>query len=167
MKNTRQLFSLITLVIIGTLVACTSSAELTRKPDCSYAATAQAGCVFCDIVAGCKPAHVIYETPEIIVIKKPHPVEGVNCLIIPKKHIRDLNAINDNDPYDADIVNKVRKVAVHLSKNMLTAPGHYTLICNNGAESAQTVFHTHWHFIAKKSRFKPNVVIKDSIDKPC
>lgn len=131
---------------------------LTALPDSSYAVTAKTGCTFCDIVAGRSPATVILETPEIMVIQKPGYRPHVDCLIIPKKHIENFNAFDDTDPYDADIVNKMRKVAVDLSK-MITGPGHYTIVCNNGSESDQTQFHLHWHYRSHRAQWKPNVTM--------
>jgi len=83
---------------------------LIALPNATYKATAQKGCVFCDIIAGKEPSTVIYETEDIVVIKKRRHSTYVDCLIIPKKHIENLFAWNENDPYDACIMNHIMKV---------------------------------------------------------
>lgn len=44
-------------------------------------------CVFCDIVAGKKPAHVIMENEFSMVILDIHPYSKGHCLAIPKRHV--------------------------------------------------------------------------------
>jgi histidine triad (HIT) family protein len=148
------------IAIVGTVPTV-----VTGLPDSAYAATAKKGCVFCDIVAGKEPATVIYETPDIVVIEKLHPTVGIDCLIIPKKHIENLLTLkiscSDQDPYDRRIMNEIAATAQHLS-GMITGKGHFSLINNNGADAKQSVFHMHWHFEAPKSEWKPTVVMTQS-----
>jgi histidine triad (HIT) family protein len=44
-------------------------------------------CVFCDIVAGKKPGHVIMEDNLSMVILDIHPYSKGHCLAIPKRHV--------------------------------------------------------------------------------
>jgi histidine triad (HIT) family protein len=51
-------------------------------------------CVFCDIVAGKAPAHVIYEDELSMCILDIHPYTKGHCLVISKRHVpwwHDLN----------------------------------------------------------------------------
>jgi diadenosine tetraphosphate (Ap4A) HIT family hydrolase len=77
---------------------------------------------------------VIYETQDVVVIKKRRHVTHVDCLIIPKKHITNLFTWNERDPYDASIINHIMEVARHLS-TMITGEGHFTLVNNNGVDA--------------------------------
>lgn len=96
--------------------------------------------VFCNIIQGKSAATILYETSDVIVINKREiPPDGVDCLIIPKKHV--VN-IKDADP---TIGAKLFEVAQFLSKQ-LQGPGEFTIQMNNGATSHQTVFHMHMHF---------------------
>ena|GEM_PF-4373800 len=99
-----------TFVLVCCAYKITLSMVLIALPNATYKATAQKGCVFCDIIAGKEPSTVIYETEDIVVIKKRRHSTYVDCLIIPKKHIENLFAWNENDPYDACIMNHIMKV---------------------------------------------------------
>lgn len=122
--------------------------------------TANHDCPFCAIIAGKAPATVVYENAEIIVVEKNHPVDGVDCLIIPKKHIVDLRDLDMTNQYDATLLNNMQNVACkHLSK-MITKNGDFQLVSNNGKDAGQSVFHMHWHFKAPLSRWKKDVKAK-------
>jgi len=43
-------------------------------------------CVFCRIIAGTLPAHVIYEDDQVIGILDHRPIRPGHCMIIPKQH---------------------------------------------------------------------------------
>ncbi len=71
--------------------------------------------------------------------------DPADCLIIPKKHIVNIKDLNQADPYDATIVSKMVAVAQMLA-GRLQAPAEFSVLMNNGATSAQSVFHMHMHF---------------------
>ncbi len=101
------------------------------------------GCAFCDIVAGKSPATVIAEDADIIVIEKKPPREPVNCLIIPKKHIKNIKYLDEADPDDAEIVSKIFFMAQKLSKKLPGSQG-FELVIHN--DFMQSVPHLHAHF---------------------
>jgi histidine triad (HIT) family protein len=49
--------------------------------------TGQAGCVFCEIVAGRVPAYKIYEDELSICFLDINPYAKGHCLVIPKRHV--------------------------------------------------------------------------------
>jgi histidine triad (HIT) family protein len=101
-------------------------------------------CIFCNIIARTAPAHIIAETDDILVIQDVAPKARVHYLIIPKKHIKDLNAFG---PGDCCLMGKMVKMAQKLSQE---TPGaqDFKFIINNGYAAGQRVFHVHAHFIA-------------------
>jgi histidine triad (HIT) family protein len=44
-------------------------------------------CVFCDIVAGKAPAHVVHEDERCLCILDIQPLTRGHCLVIPKRHV--------------------------------------------------------------------------------
>lgn len=54
-------------------------------------------CVFCDIVAGKKPAHVIMENELSMVILDIHPYSKGHCLAIPKRHVPWWHELTDEE----------------------------------------------------------------------
>ena len=102
---------------------------------------AQEDCIFCNIIARKAPATIIAENDDVIVFKSHsgHP------LIVPKKHIKDLRAI---EPEDKDILLKLVQAAQALSANS-EKPGDFKFLINTGSQAAQTVFHLHVHYFSK------------------
>lgn len=102
--------------------------------------------VFCEIIQGRGPATILYQTNDIVIIKKRHiHPDVVDCLIIPKKHVQNIKDLDLRDTDDAQLGSKMFAVAQTLSQQ-LQAPGDFTITMNNGATSHQTVFHMHMHF---------------------
>lgn len=103
-------------------------------------------CIFCKIIAKKIPATVINETDDIIVIKDSAPKTPIHYLIIPKKHIADLQSLQDADK---QLACNMLFMAHELSKNL---PGTkaFRLVSNNGHDAGQRVFHIHLHFLAGK-----------------
>ncbi len=106
----------------------------------------QENCIFCKIIAGTVPAEFIYQDNDLIVIKDIKPDAPIHYLIIPKKHISDINQFKSDDTV---LAGKLLMVAQHIST---ITPGAqaYNLVVNNGAAAGQCVFHVHIHFLAGK-----------------
>jgi histidine triad (HIT) family protein len=101
-------------------------------------------CIFCDIINQKIPADIIDQTHDILVIKDHAPQAPVHYLIIPKKHIQDIQAL---DPADCCLSGKIVAMAKKLSQ---TSPDvqDFKLLINNGYKAGQRVFHLHAHFLA-------------------
>lgn len=106
-------------------------------------------CIFCKIIEGKLPATIIRQDDEIMVIKDIHPKAPIHYLIIPKKHIPDIQSIQ---PEDEQLMSKIVMEAQALAK---TVPGAeaFNLAVNNGAAAGQIIFHLHVHFLAGKKLF--------------
>src|SRR5262245_64863644 len=52
-------------------------------------------CVFCEIVAGRKPASTIFEDQSVMAIMVLHPTSPGECLVIPKLHIDHFTDVDD------------------------------------------------------------------------
>ena len=104
-------------------------------------------CIFCKIINNQIPCQKIKETSEIIVIKDISPKAPIHYLIIPKKHIQDLQSTADSDK---NLLGDILLIAKHLS-NDLSDPKSFRLICNNGESVGQSVMHLHFHFLAGKN----------------
>ena len=101
-------------------------------------------CVFCQIVAHKSPATYIRETDDLIVINNIAPKAPLHYLIIPKKHIVDLQSLEDNE---RSLAANMLFMARDLAKDL---PGSqsFKLISNNGAKAGQSIFHIHVHFFS-------------------
>jgi histidine triad (HIT) family protein len=102
-------------------------------------------CIFCRIVRGDAPAHVVCEDERTLVFMDLFPVANGHTLIIPKAHCDDLF---DSDPEDMRAVMEVSRRVAHAIDRVLTPDGLgvYQL---NRAPAGQTVFHYHMHLIPR------------------
>ncbi len=101
-------------------------------------------CVFCKIIKGDIPSSVIQENDKILVIKDLHPKASIHYLIMPKKHLKDMSEVEEED---RDLAWEMFKVVKSLAKD-LKEPKAFNLLSNNGRSSGQCVFHLHWHFLS-------------------
>lgn len=100
-----------------------------------------ASCVFCRIVSGDVPAHIIEEWPEAIAFVPLNPVTGGHLLVAPKIHVPDFKT----DPI-------VTAVVFARAAELAMEPGGeqgLNLITSAGDAATQTVFHLHVHLIPR------------------
>jgi histidine triad (HIT) family protein len=102
--------------------------------------------VFGRIIKGELPAEKVFENERILVIKDIYPVAPVHLLIMPKKEIRDLQSLSQED---LPLIGEIISVAQQLAEQFDIIDG-YRLIVNSGADAGQTVFHLHFHLIGGK-----------------
>ncbi len=106
----------------------------------------ESNCIFCKIIARQLPAKIIAETEDILVIDNIAPKTPVHYLIIPKKHVSDINALTEQD---AILAGKMVLMAKQLSENLSNSQS-FRLSVNNGIDAGQSVFHLHFHFLSGK-----------------
>lgn len=112
-------------------------------------------CIFCKIINGDIPSHKIYEDDLVLAFLDINPETNGHTLIIPKKHFKDLNEIEENE------LNHILKVAKELSlkiKESLKCDG-FTLIQNNGF--VQDVKHFHLHIVPKYINEQENLELNE------
>jgi histidine triad (HIT) family protein len=96
------------------------------------------------IIQGEVPSEKVFENERFIVIKDIAPKAPVHLLIIPKKPIRDLQSVKEEDlPLMGEAVAIAQKMAEQLG---LTKSG-YRFITNNGPDAGQVIFHLHFHLL--------------------
>ena len=96
-------------------------------------------CIFCKIINGEIPSSKIYEDDIVIAFLDINPDSFGHTLIIPKKHYRDLDDIDDKTLMHIMNIAKILKKRI---KEKLNCDG-LTLIQNNG--DVQEVKHFHLH----------------------
>lgn len=101
-------------------------------------------CIFCKIISGAIPCKKIYDTPDVLVIQDIAPKATVHYLIIPKKHIKDIQSA---EPEDQMLLGQLLLTAQKIAASLPGNP-HFKLISNNGAQVGQSVFHIHIHFLS-------------------
>jgi histidine triad (HIT) family protein len=104
-----------------------------------------ADCIFCQIVRGEAPAHVVCEDERTLVFMDIFPVADGHTLIIPKAHCDDLFGADPDDL--RAVIERSRAVAHAISRAL--APDGLGVYQLNGAAAGQTVFHYHMHLIPR------------------
>jgi histidine triad (HIT) family protein len=99
--------------------------------------------VFGLIIEGKLPATKVFENERILAIHDIHPVAPVHILIMPKKEIPNLQSV---EPEDLPLISEIVAVAQQIAEQKGIADG-YRLVCNNGADAGQIIFHLHFHLI--------------------
>ena len=105
-------------------------------------------CLFCRIVAREIPASIVYEDDRMIAFNDINPQASTHVLVVPKRHIESLNAL---EPADDAIVGEVVRRAGAIAKERGIAAGGYRTVFNTNRDAGQTVFHIHLHLIGGRS----------------
>lgn len=99
--------------------------------------------IFSKIINRELPATILFENERIIAIQDIHPVAPVHLLIITKKEIASLQAV---EAEDLPLIGEIVAVAQQLAKEFHVETD-YRLLTNNGPEAGQVIFHLHFHLI--------------------
>lgn len=102
-------------------------------------------CVFCNINNKTAPADLVYEDSEVIVIQDIHPVAPVHLLVIPRRHIDSIDALQ---PEDSALVAHLITVVQKVARQVIGEKPAYRTVINTGSAAGQTVFHLHIHIIS-------------------
>lgn len=102
--------------------------------------------IFGKIIEGTLPAEKVFENERILVIKDKYPLAPVHLLIMPKKEIPNLQALQQQD---LDLISEIITVAQQMAEQFGIADG-YRLVTNIGEEGGQAIFHLHFHLLGGK-----------------
>jgi histidine triad (HIT) family protein len=102
------------------------------------------GCKFCEIIKGERSAEIVHQDETLIVFHDIRPAASVHLLIVPKKHIRSINDLVDED---RDIVGAMILKARDMAKEFSVADSGYRLFFNVERGAGQVIFHLHMHLV--------------------
>ncbi len=103
-------------------------------------------CVFCRIIAGDVPAHVVLDSPAAFAFLDQRPLFPGHCLVIPPEHHETL--IDLPEPAVGPLFGEVRRVAAAVVEAMGAAG---TFVGMNNRVS-QSVAHLHVHVVPRRPR---------------
>jgi histidine triad (HIT) family protein len=101
-------------------------------------------CIFCQIAHGHTETEILFETDALVVFKDINPHAPVHLLFVPKKHIRSVNDLTDEDQR---ILSELVMVAKDMAKAHGVARSGYKLLYNVERGGGQVIFHLHLHLI--------------------
>ncbi|MHC6179123.1 histidine triad nucleotide-binding protein [Clostridium sp. JNZ X4-2] len=105
-------------------------------------------CIFCKIIKGEIPAEKVYEDDVVLSFKDIEPGAPVHVLIIPKKHIRSINDLTEED---SSIIAHIYLVAKQIADKLGLSERGYRIVSNCGEEAGQTVPHIHFHLLGGRT----------------
>ena len=103
-------------------------------------------CIFCKIVNGEIPSDKVYEDELCMAFNDVNPVAPTHILIIPKKHKKSLNEM-DNDK----LLGKLMLAAKKIAKEQGLSQDGYRIVNNTGKLGGQTVNHFHLHLLGGRN----------------
>jgi len=88
---------------------------------------------------------LLWDTPAVAAFRDANPQAPIHILIVPKKHIPSLDALQEED---GTLVDELFKAARELARREGCAERGYRVVINTGADGGQTVPHLHLHLMA-------------------
>ncbi|MDZ7295546.1 MAG: HIT family protein [candidate division KSB1 bacterium] len=104
------------------------------------------GCVFCEIVAGRRPASVVHQNERCWAFMDIRPVNPGHVLVIPVHHAAGLSELDPED--GAELFRMAQKVAQALRSSGVRCEG-VNLHLADGRAAGQEVFHVHLHVVPR------------------
>ncbi len=108
-----------------------------------------ADCLFCNIASGATETEFLHETEDLVVFKDINPHAPVHLLIVPKKHIRSINDLTDEDH---DILAKLIMAGKYMAEEQGVAKSGYKLLFNVEKGGGQMIFHLHLHLLGGRKK---------------
>lgn len=104
-------------------------------------------CIFCKIAEGEIPSKKLYEDEKVIAFHDISPEAPIHFLVIPKKHIKSVNEVSEEN---ANIISHIFLVINKLVKELNIAETGYRIVNNCGKDGGQTVDHMHFHVLGQR-----------------
>ena len=101
-------------------------------------------CIFCKIIEGTSPSTIVYQDEHAVAFLDIHPAAPVHILIVPRQHIKSINALETEH---ISLIGHMFTVARDLAKEKGVSESGYRLIINSGPDAKQAVFHLHLHLL--------------------
>ena len=102
-------------------------------------------CIFCDMLNGNLPCHMIYQDDDCIAILDKYPIDNGHSLIITKKPYEKITDMDVNEV--AKLFSKIPKIANAIIK--ATNADAFSIAQNNGKAAKQIIPHVHIHIIPR------------------
>ena len=102
-------------------------------------------CIFCDILAGKKLGHLIYEDESYVALLDKYPIDVGHALVMPRTHYEKI--VDMSEDKVGELFSKIPKIAKAILK--ATNADAFSLGQNNGRAAKQIIPHVHVHIIPR------------------
>ena len=104
-----------------------------------------AECIFCDVINGKLPSHLIYDDDDCLAILDRYPIDHGHSLIITRQHYEKITDMSIDDV--SRLFSKVPKIINAIIK--ATGADAFSIAQNNGKSAKQIIPHVHIHLIPR------------------
>lgn len=101
-------------------------------------------CLFCEIIAGKIPCKEVLSDGEFLAFRDIDPKAPTHILVIPRRHIASLAALEGGD---RDLAGGLLMAAAGVAKAEGLDPSGYRFVINCGRDGGQSVDHLHLHIL--------------------
>jgi len=106
-------------------------------------------CMFCKIIRGEAQADFVYQNESLVGFKDIRPASPIHILLVPRKHIRSLNELEESD---RAIVSELLFSAREVARQQEIDKSGYRIHINTERGGGQYVFHLHLHLLGGWSK---------------
>ncbi len=104
-------------------------------------------CIFCRIASGEIPARIVHEDDLVMAFHDLSPVAPTHLLLIPKRHVSSLAAVEEGD---GEMLGRLLSVSSRLATESGLVGG-FRVVSNAGADAGQSVDHLHLHLLGGRA----------------
>ncbi len=104
--------------------------------------SADTSCTFCQIIRGESATDFLYEDETLVVFRDIRPHAPVHLLVVPKKHIRSVNDLTDED---RELISEMIFRGKEIARHQGISDSGYKILFNVERGGGQVVFHLHMH----------------------
>lgn len=103
-------------------------------------------CIFCKIVDGSIPSHIVYEDDHVVAFFDILPISPGHTIVVSKKHVPDVEGL-DSEEFAA-----MAKAVKRIGKAVMEGLGvkGYSVFLDNKSAANQHVPHTHFHLVPRE-----------------
>lgn len=105
-------------------------------------------CIFCDVIDGKLPSHMIYDDDDCLAILDRYPIDNGHSLIITRQHYEKITDMSIDDV--SKLFSKVPKIINAIIK--ATGADAFSIAQNNGKSAKQIIPHVHIHLIPRYNK---------------
>lgn len=105
-------------------------------------------CLFCSIAEKKIPSTIVYEDKDFLAFNDIKPQAPVHVLVIPKKHITNIDEVQEED---REFLSGLYFVIQKIAKEQDIVENGYRVVTNVGEDGGQTVEHLHFHILGGRS----------------
>lgn len=109
-------------------------------------------CIFCKVAKGEMDADIVYSDEQVVAFKDINPQAPVHILVIPRRHIRSILELGEDD---SELLGRIIEAIRGVVEEQGLAGRGVRILTNVEREAGQSVFHLHFHVLGGRRMLWP------------